>query len=168
MSADVPFREPPDDLPGQAKYQVHAAGSTLYRIHSASYSPTEFKDQAADNPFRGGRFDSPAGDYRYMYAARQLGGAVAETLLRDVPLTDVGEPRVIALAALKGRRISRIRLIRPLRFVDLSGSGAHAFGQDTWLTKCDASGYPFTRHWAVKIRQWCPEAAGFRLALTDR
>jgi hypothetical protein len=45
--------------------------------------------------------------------------------------------------------------------VSLHGPGLSRIGQDTWLTSCDAIEYVYTRAWALGIRGWVPDAAGF-------
>jgi hypothetical protein len=156
----VPFGEPPDDLPGKPVYTTLPAGTPLHRIHASRFAPTEFKSKPVTNPFRAGRFDSATGDFSYLYAARSIAGAAAEALLRDVPQVEVGQPRLLPVAYVDGKRLSEIRVQRDLLLVDLTGPGAHAFSQDAWLTKCDGVYYPYTQHWAKKIREWCPNAAG--------
>lgn len=157
-----PYREPTDAPPGQPLYVSVPAGTTLYRIHSSSFGPTDFNPTVSKNPFGGGRFDSAEGDYSWLYAGHTVLAAVAETLLRDVPLADFGRPRSIPLAQVRGKRLSVVEVKRDLEFVNLSGKGAIALGQDSWLTTCDSRNYGETRHWARKIREWCPDAAGFR------
>ncbi|WP_436692391.1 RES family NAD+ phosphorylase [Geodermatophilus sp. CPCC 205506] len=156
----VPYREPPSDLPGNPTYVTIPAGESLFRIHLNAFAPTQFNPNPVSNPFRAGRFDSTAGDFSYLYAAQTIAGAVAEVLLRDIPESEIGQPRLVPLAQVRGRRLSEIRVQRPLRLVDLTGPGAHAFSQDSWLTKCDGVYYPYTQHWAKRIREWCPDAVG--------
>lgn len=155
------FSEPPDHLPGVPIYQTIPIGAVLYRVHSSAFAPTQFNPKPATNPFRTGRFDSAAGDYTYLYAALSIAGAAAEALLRDVAEADLGQPRLVPLAYVNGKRLSEIRVQRDMQLVDLTGPGAHAFSQDSWLTKCDGVHYPYTQHWATRIREWCPRAAGF-------
>lgn len=86
------------------------------------------------------------GDFSYLYAAQTIAGAVAEVLLRDIPEAENGQPRLVPLAQVRGKRLSEIRVQRPLQLVDLTGPGAHSFSQDSWLTKCDGVYYPYTQH----------------------
>lgn len=148
-SSGVPLTE---DLP---------VGKILWRIHRSRFHSTEFNQQPVTNPYAGGRFDSVAGDYSYLYAGDSVHGAVVETLLRDIPLANAGEPRVLPGVALKGRLLSRVVVARPIKLVSLHGPGLSMIGQDGWLTNCDAMDYVFTRTWAQAIRGWVPNAAGF-------
>jgi len=157
----LPLYPPPDDPPGDPQYVSLDAGTVVYRIHSASFAATEFNPTAASDPFGGGRFDSSDGSYSYMYAGTSLAGAAAETLLRDMPESDWGTSRVLPYASLPRRQASELQVRRTVRLVNLSGPGALALGQDSWLTSCDSVYYPHTRHWAQRIREWCPRAAGF-------
>ncbi len=154
------YREPPEDLPGKPIYVTVPTNTSLFRIHASRFAATQFNPNPVTNPFRAGRFDSAAGDYSYLYAAQNIAGAAAEALLRDVPEAEVGQPRLLPTAYVKGKRLSEIRVRREVRLVDLTGPGAHSFSQDSWLTKCDGVYYPYTQHWAKKIREWCPDAAG--------
>ena len=83
---------PPPACPGTPHIEVAAAGTVLYRLHSSHFAPTAFNPIKADNPFKGGRFDSHEGTYAYLYAGSSYAIAIAETLARDVP---PGPPRMI-------------------------------------------------------------------------
>ncbi|MEY2453549.1 MAG: hypothetical protein QOD92_3123 [Acidimicrobiaceae bacterium] len=114
------------------------------------------------NPYLGGRFDSFDGSYSYLYAGDTASVAVAETLLRYVPATDIRKPRLVRKREIKDKQLSEVLVLKPLTVVQLFGTGLHAIGQqDGWVTSCDADHYPQTRTWAVAIRDWSPMAAGF-------
>lgn len=140
------------------------AGLALHRVHWIGREATEYNPIAASNPYAGGRFDSPTGDYSYLYAGSSQQCAVAETFLRDTPLDELvaGTPRSIQDQTLEERALTRLHIARDLAVVRLVGPGLHAVGQpDGWLTTCDSLEYAHTRAWAVRIRQWVPGAVGF-------
>jgi RES domain len=112
--------------------------------------------------FEGGRFDSTHDDtYGYLYAGDTPAGAVAETLLRDSPITATGAI-TLSHTQVVGRRLTRIMLTQDLAVVDLRGLvDLRAASQDTWLTMADPSDYPQTRHWGHWIRSQSPTATGF-------
>lgn len=157
---DEQRRLPPEaGIAGRPRSETLRAGTLLARIHSAERGACEFNFVAPEPP-GGGRFDTCDGSCGHLYAADGLFGAVAETIMRDVPLEDPG-PRQVPLAALRGRVLSAVRVTRDLRLVSLHGPHPSAFGQGPWLTKCEREDYPLTRKWARALRQRSPKAAGF-------
>ena len=161
LPADVPNKQPPPTPSGAPAFEDLPADKILWRIHPAKFHATEFNDTASANPDSGGRFDSANGEYAYLYAGDTVGGALVETLLRDIPLADAGTPRVLPAVALQRRMLTRVRVARPITLVSLHGPGLSKIGQDGWLTSCDAIDYAFTRAWAESIRVWAPDAGGF-------
>lgn len=123
-----------------------------HRVHSGDFAGDEFNYTTANDPYRGGRFDSHQGDYGYLYVASSLGAAVDETLIRDEPFDSVGA-RVILRSTVRARIWSELLIRSELRLVDLSSvDGLSCLGQDYWLTDCDSHFYPQTRAWAAAIR----------------
>lgn len=165
MGAGDPWveqRRPPPEggISGEPVLDRLAPGSRLWRIHATARSPLEFNTRAA-GPFRGGRFDSPDGTPGVLYAADSLHGAVAEVLLREVPLVDEGARAVLKCQVLD-RSVSVLEVTRELEVVALHGAAAAAsVGQGLWLTKSDSVDYPLTRQWGSAIRTVAPRAAGF-------
>lgn len=155
-------RPPPAAYDGTPKRRVLEAGVRLTRIHDRRFAATSFNSTVTDRHWGGGRFDATGDDpYGFLYAAGDDLGAVAEALLRDLPLSVTGS-RLLPRKALHGRRISWIAATRDLELVGLvSGRDLAAVGQDSWLTKCDSKDYGFTRRWGHKIREWAPWAQGF-------
>ncbi|MDZ4170101.1 MAG: RES family NAD+ phosphorylase [Coriobacteriia bacterium] len=139
-------RTPPGGITGEPTVRTLPAGERLWRIHLARYEAGEFSVRVPTPP-SGGRFDCADGSYGFLYAAESFAGAVAEAVLRDTPLVDVGE-RVVARATLRGRMVSVLELTRSVRLVSLAGADAAAVGQGLWLTKCGPADYPLTRAWA--------------------
>lgn len=157
----MPYTAPPKTPPGSLHRETLAVGATLWRLHSTKYAPTTFNPTVANDPFAGGRFDSPDGSYTYLYAGEDIHVAAVEALLRDVPAGHLTTARVLPHAALVERSISCIQVRREVNLVYLSGAGAHAIGQDSWLTNCEARYFPHTRAWAVAIRGWDDGIGGF-------
>jgi hypothetical protein len=136
------------------------AFTSLERIHSSEFAPTEF-NPTVPRPDGGGRFDSAAGDYAYLYAAADIPTAVEEVLLRDVPLQP-GHARQLPRSTLDGRVLSPITTLEEIVLTDLRSAAALAvLGQDEWLVHCESEDYPLTREWAAAIRSWDTEAQGF-------
>jgi hypothetical protein len=156
----VPSREPPDRCPGTPIVERLPPSWPLYRVHSDHFLSTAFNPTPANNPYRGGRFDSVDGSYAYLYAGEDENVAIAETLLRELPSD--GPARFVPFAKLKGKLLSHLRTTVELTLTNLHGSGLRQVGQDDgWLTSCDASEYAMTRWWAKAIRSWAPDTSGF-------
>ncbi len=152
-------RPPPKRISSTPPTSTLSVGTRLWRIHSRSRPPAEF---AATVPTaaRGGRFDSPDGSYGVLYVSDSLEGAVAEVLLRDIPLVDYGA-RAIPVRAVQDKTLSVLETVRELEVVMLHGAGASAVGQGLWLTKSDSADYSLTRAWGAAIRLVAPTGAGF-------
>lgn len=133
-------------------------GTRLWRIHRADIDPAAFTF-SSPGAYSGGRFDPLDPEVGHLYAADTLQGAVAETILRDMPLIGAGE-RIVPFARVAGRTVSILELQRDLRLVALHGPHAAVIGQGLWLTKCDACDYPLTREWARALRTCAQERAG--------
>ncbi len=152
---------PPERPPNEPVVSVIPAGTTLYRVHSASFGPVDFNPTDPDAPEAGGggRFDSLAGKPPFLYAARSAGTSIAEALLRDVPFDDRGM-RELPRVALERRCLSEVLVVEDLEVVAAHGEGLSRLGQDTWLTRCDAAEYAQCRAWGAAIMGWFPQAAG--------
>ena len=150
---------PAAGISGEPVHSCLAAGSRVWRIHAAGRDACEF-NRAAPDGLRGGRFDSPSGAPGVLYASDTYQGAIAEVLLRAVPLADEGVRAVLA-RQVRGRLLSRLEVIRDIELVALHGAAAASVGQGLWLTKSDSADYPLTREWGAAIRMRAPEAAGF-------
>lgn len=150
---------PPANAPGTPVELVVAEGTLTVRVHG-DHPADAFNPTRQPTALKGGRFDSVDGSYAYTYLGDGLSGAIAETLMRDLPLS--GAPRELRLGALRGRRISRVRIIRPLTVLDLCGPALTHVGAPLGLTKCEPAEYLTTRAWAATLRTWLPHVAGFR------
>ncbi len=149
---------PPDGISGEPAIEVLSAGSRLWRIHSQARDAVAF-DMRVPDSFTGGRFNSPTGRPGALYAADSLEGAVAEVVLRDVPLADEGA-RAVPIRGVLGRSVSVLEVTRDLAVVALHGANAGLVGQGLWLTKSDSADYPLTREWGRAVRACVPGAAG--------
>lgn len=158
----MPNRPPPEAYDGEPRRFTLKAGTRLSRIHDARFEATGFNRTLADRHWGGGRFDATEdAPYGFLYAGGDDLAAVAEALLRDLPLSATGA-QLLPRKALHGRKISWIAPTRDLELVRLlSGRDLAAVAQDTWLTKSESKDYGSTRRWGHKIRGWAPWAMGF-------
>lgn len=157
MAAHHP--DPPSPLPAALVVTV-PAGTSLWRIHSATRGAADLNPTPSPRARRGGRFDSLDGTYSYTYVGDSPAAAVAETLCRNLPVDQ--SPRLIPRVQIAGRVLSELRTTRALRVVDLTGTGAARINADVWLTKCDPSGYLHTRMWAAAILDANPGIDGIQ------
>ena len=153
---------PPASFPGAPTGTTLAAGTPLFRIHSSRRTATDFNSRPAHCFYGGGRFDATVFDaYGFLYAGLTAAAAVCESLLRSVPFDADGSPRLVPRAAVRGRRLSFLRLGCDTLLVPLvSGRELAAVAQDSWLVHADAADYPFTRHWGHWIRAEADWAEG--------
>jgi len=136
-------------------------GRTWYRISKRPFKPDQFNFTKADNPYKGGRFDSLSGDFGYTYLASTLASAVDEVLLRDAPFSNLGA-RSVPSASLIDRYYVEIDLQDDLELLNLISVDALAqVGQGYWLTDCDGFDYMHTRFWTQTLRSWAPNVSGF-------
>ncbi|MEU6844297.1 RES family NAD+ phosphorylase [Streptomyces sp. NPDC046716] len=149
------IRRTPDAL-------VLPPGTRLFRVHQRKYSAEEFNPTACDPHFGGSRFDATENDrYAYLYAAPRVETALAETVLRDLPFEDDGNPRVLPYKALVGRCVTELELVTEVRLLSLMDEPARvAVRQDAWLVHAEAPEYPFTRRWGHWIRSQASWAQG--------
>ncbi|MGK4585513.1 RES family NAD+ phosphorylase [Kitasatospora sp. HPMI-4] len=155
---------PPRVLPGTPAKVTLPPGTPLYRLHSARRPGTAFNPVPAHCLYGGGRFDATRCDpYGYLYAGLTAEAAVCESLLRSVPFEADGAPRLVPRAAVRGRRLSYLRLATGLELVSLvTGRDLAGVAQDSWLVQAEAAEYPFTRDWGHWIREHTdPWAQGF-------
>lgn len=150
---------PPTPLP-PAQVATIPAGTTLWRIHSATRSAADLNPTPSPRVRKGGRFDSLDGAYSYLYLGDSPAAAVAETLCRNLPVDQ--SPRLIPRAQVAGRVLSEVRAVRDLTVVDLTGTGTARINAEIWLTKCDPSGYLATRAWAAAILAADPDVDGIQ------
>jgi hypothetical protein len=95
------------------------AGVLVTRVHWTSNDPIWFGPEPGGFP--GSRFDAPSGEFRTLYAAEELDGAFAETVLRKAA-------RIIAWPVVVKRSWSVLELQRDLELAQLHGDGLAAHG----------------------------------------
>ncbi len=142
------YPDPPTPLP-RASIVTVPADTPVWRIHNANRGAAELNPTPRPRARVGGRFDSLDGSFAYLYLGDSPAAAVAETLCRNLPVDQ--SPRLIPRAQIRGRVLSELRTTRPVRVVDLTGTGAAQINAGVWLTKCDPSGYLHARRWAAAI-----------------
>lgn len=129
--------DPPPDL-AQRRPPIVSLHSTWFRLHPKDHGALFFGRTG------NGRFDAPGGEYGVLYAADSPHCAFVETYGR----IDSGYP-VITQASLKLRCLSEITSSRPLRLVDITGSGLARLGADNRLSTGD---YRVAQHWSAALR----------------
>ena len=156
-----PNLPPPPSFEGAPRPLLLSAGTVLTRLHHAAFDVAAFNPIVARDTLEGGRFDgTPEDPYGFLYAASDDATAVAEALLRELPIDERGG-RLLQRRRLNGLRIGWLRTTRDLELVSLrSGLDLAALGQDAWLTVAPAAEYAMTRRWAAAIRTWDTKAAG--------
>ncbi|MFG2317992.1 MULTISPECIES: RES family NAD+ phosphorylase [Streptomyces] len=151
----MPNYRPPEELTGDPGKVTLARGTLLYRVHGSHRGAADFNPKPSHCLYGGGRFDATAHDpYGYLYTGLSGAAAVCETLLRSLPFDPLGGPRLLPRAAVRGRRLSTLRLTADLCVLPLmSARDLAAVHQDTWLVHTEAQEYPYTRDWAHWIRR---------------
>lgn len=142
------YPDPPTNLPPALVVTV-PADTSVWRIHGTARGGADLNPTPRPRVRVGGRFDSLDGSYAYLYIGDSPAAAVAETLCRNLPVDQ--SPRLIPRIQIRGRVLSELRTTRPVRVVDLTGTGAARLNAGVWLTKCDPSGYLATRRWAAAV-----------------
>ena len=135
-------------------------GQTLHRVHSSLYKPDQF------NP-------STKGDARFsplshgsgtvvptLYAGTTLDCALMETVFHDVPFH--AGFKVLSKASHVERQVSStIRSPRPLQLIDLTSIALKKLGlRRADLIDTEASEYPITREWAIRLYEDHTDAEG--------
>ncbi len=127
-----------------------AGGSTIFRVHRVGKRPVFFGPRPGSPP--GSRFDAPGGQYRTLYAAERLDGAVAETLLREPA------KRLIRLSDIADRAWVGLRVTRPLLLVKLMDEGLRWHGVDASISA--SAGYRKPRSLALSLYRSHPVLDG--------
>lgn len=137
-----PTPAPPD--PFDPAITVLEPGTVLYRVHKNRFRPTEFNPRYG----AGGRFhffgDPPV---PALYLAETREAALAETLLRNIP---VAHPEPLRRSAYRQEVLAGLVMARPLRLAQFYGLGLRRLGiEATQLTDTPGTRYPQTRTWAA-------------------
>ena len=118
MSQNVPGHpHPPDDL-NERQLPLTNFSGPWFRIHKSKYEAIHFAKDAIN------RFDAPEKEYGVLYCAGDLYGAFIETLGWSTGSRDISK------RALSARCLASMTSSRPLRFVELTGSGLVHIGAD--------------------------------------
>jgi hypothetical protein len=129
--------EPPADL-DEREPLVLETPRHWFRIHRPGRTPLYFGRQGWF------RFDSPDGAYGVLYVATDEFGAFIETLGQATGINTVTE------SALQNAALSRIESSRPLRLIDLVGTGGLArVGADARLIAGDRR---IAQRWSAALR----------------
>ncbi len=108
---------PPADLNGRLPELVNLlAGQEIHRFYTAKWDPIFF-DRSTD-----GRFNAPDASYGVLYAAKETGGAFAETFLRTPGRT------LIDADLLQRKAYVSLIIERDLKLIRLTGPGLARLG----------------------------------------
>lgn len=133
--------DPPD--PFRPHEAILPAGTVLYRVHSNRYGAVEF-NPGPKGAARFSFFGEPP--VPVLYAASTEIAAVAEALLRNVPLAGGEQPYSVYGSCV----LSAVAIRRGLRLAAFSGMGLRALGvQASQLTETPGENYSQTRKWAL-------------------
>jgi hypothetical protein len=107
------------------------AGTTLHRVHpkireAVFFGPGRNAAGKREPPLY--RFDSASGRFGVLYAAKDLPGALVETLLRNP------ERHSVPLKKIVERSATGLECARDLRFVQLHGPGLQRVGADNSIS----------------------------------
>ena len=119
------------------------AGDVLYRVHHNHYRPNEFNP----GPRGAGRFHF-FGDplVPALYLAETREAALAETLLRNIP---VDKPAPLRRHTYENSVLAGLQIGRQLRIAEFFGLGLRTLGiEATQLTDTPMDNYPQARKWA--------------------
>jgi hypothetical protein len=104
-------------------------GTVWWRIHRLERLPVSFGPGLGEPPRH--RFDALGGEYRVAYAATSREASFAEVMLR-VPDVDY-----LTMDEIRSRRLTRIRVRRPMTLVALHGPGLARAGVSATVTTGD-------------------------------
>jgi len=132
-----PLPLPPEDLRSRPLPLV-TVGARWYRLHPPRRDPIHFGREATS------RFNAPSREFGVLYLASHPACAFIEVFGR------VSGPTFVEPAQLSRRRLAEIRAPRPLRLVDLGGSGLARIGADARLFAGD---HAAARRWSLALFQ---------------
>lgn len=112
-----PHPEPPADLQAR-ELPVIQVSDSWFRIHKTAHSPLYYGGSGEN------RFDDPMYEYGVMYVALDPHGAFIETFGSQTGI------RIVSQDELYIRSISELTCKRPLKLVDITGSGVVHLGAD--------------------------------------
>lgn len=130
-----PLPPPPEDLQSRP-LPLATAGAPWYRLHPPRRDPVHFGRDPTS------RFNAPSREFGVLYLASHPACAFIEVFGR------VSGPSFVEPAQLSRRKLAEIRPPRPLRLVDLTGSGLARIGADARLF---AGEHAVARRWSLAL-----------------
>ena len=112
-----------------------AAGTIWWRIHLRADPPVFFGPGPGRSPQH--RFDAPNGGYHVAYPATTREGSFAEVFMRDP------DAEYVSMRQVRSRRVTQLRVGRPVSLVVLHGPGLARAGVTAAVTTGDD--YPRSR-----------------------
>jgi len=114
---------PPANLAKREPLLAHlAAGAFVHRFHGARRQPVFF-DHGVES-----RLNAPNSEYGVLYVAESLAGALAESFLREPGRT------LLTADFIASKAYARLRVLRPLTLIKLSGPGLARLGATAEVT----------------------------------
>jgi hypothetical protein len=144
--------EPPAWLDDVELPIVEPSASLLFQCHTRKRGPLNF------NPTPRGRFNAPHGEYGTTYLSTSPAGAFVETFVQDAPRSTSGQT-LVTQARLDAYCLCRMdygreAATRPLRLVDLTGSGVVLIGATGELCAlADIARLGLVQRWALRLYQ---------------
>jgi len=130
---------PPADFASRSPEVVTLPrGTVVERFFSVKHDPIHF-DRS-----RSGRFNAPDGRYGVLYTSQTLGGAFAETFLREPGRT------LLPLDLLRKKARVRLQATRALELAKLAGPGLARLGATAEVTHCSLP-YDVPQAWSEAI-----------------
>ncbi|GGH27649.1 hypothetical protein GCM10007036_36320 [Alsobacter metallidurans] len=120
-------------LPAECLIVRLPAGTRVTRVHWSTNEPVWFGPGPGNLP--GNRFDAPDGEFGTLYAAQELTGAFAETVLRRAA-------RIVAWPSVRRRSWSTLELQRDVDVAQLHGGGLAWHGVTSDICSGDDYGPP--------------------------
>ncbi|MCW7761018.1 RES family NAD+ phosphorylase [Photorhabdus luminescens] len=155
LQENIPF--PPENT--GVKIQKWKAGTPIERIHRIKFKGIEFNPgigNARFSPFKNNGIFVPT-----IYGGENIGVAIMETILHDIPLNCSGIP--VYLGKLDDLARSRIIPRKDIKYVDINPRILKKWGIiQSQLIESEASDYHITRRWAAKIYHDNPDAQAIR------
>lgn len=139
----------------QRALQVHVVDAgRLIRIHRASNGPIYYGKSGTC------RFDAPDCSFGVLYAAENIGVAIAETLVREKHRDRRSTPELwIAEALFKQYQIATLEADHPLLLGDLTGFSLLSLGGDA--SELQAGSYDVTQPWSAMVHNHPRGVDGF-------
>ncbi len=132
-----PHPDPPADFSTTSLPIVLNQGS-WYRLHRSEHTPLYFGRTGFN------RFDAPDGEFGVLYLGDSPKCCFVETYGRS----DRDDHRIVTRQELTTRNLATVEFSRPLRVVDLTGSGLARIGVDNRLGTGD---YRIARRWSQAL-----------------